>query len=354
MVSSPALGTFAWGEIAAEETQPTRELETALGELIKRYELPSIVVGLSVDGKRQVVAVGRADKGRAATAKTIYAIASCSKPIVGLATAILMSEVPTFDLDTDINVYLKWPKQLVHPSHSEVPVTMRQLLLHKSGIASDGPATYQTYPKPNPDQSLDVFLQAMLLEREESWLDSAPGAAFGYSNLGTALAALVIEKVSKQPFDAYCNAKLFTPLGMTDTRWHHRDFTKAQHARMARPFDVDGKPLEHYSFNDYPSGSIRTTAHDYLTLLEVLINEGMHDNKRVLSKATVKRFLATPMLIIRDEGGYTHDGGEAGVMSSVGFSEDVAYVYFVNGELSEGDMETFQASLDEIIEATFD
>ena len=124
-------------------------------------------------------------KAKDATVDTIYMMASCSKPVVGLAIARLV-EQKKLNLDADIGTWLDWTPR--HPSHPSVHITLRQLATHRAGIAADGPEDYATYPKPNSSQPLGAFLKAHLA-KPEAWVETAPGEAESYSNTGTALAA---------------------------------------------------------------------------------------------------------------------------------------------------------------------
>lgn len=97
-------------------------LGEALDDLIDEYGLASISVGVVQDGEpTALVARGWADVDaeRAATPDTIYALASCSKPIVGLAAALLVEEMPDVDLDDDVQDWLEWDPPLAHPDYPD-------------------------------------------------------------------------------------------------------------------------------------------------------------------------------------------------------------------------------------------
>lgn len=331
-------------------------LEAALEQFIDETGAASIAVGVIADGALLASAArGMADaaEGRAATVDTIYGLASCSKPVVGLAAALMVDEVAGFDLDADVNDWLEWDEPLAHPSHPEVAVTMRMLLTHTAGIASDGPADYETYPKPDPDQALAPFLQPLLADAEY-WV-GAPGAGYEYSNLGAALAALVIEEATQVDFRAFCETRIFEPLGMDDTRWFYADLSDEQRSRHAIPYDPDGEAYEIYGYNDYPSGLLRTTVGDYARLMIALAGSGVIDGMQVVPAATVQRFHSVPMLILRDdEGGvveYSHSGGEAGISTLFSYREDGrGYVYLVNTDVEDDVLEAAEEGLLEALE----
>lgn len=308
-------------------------LDDDLEALRAQYGVNGLNVGLLKGGR--LVRTGAYGKTKA---DTIFSLASVSKIFVGLAAARALELGRTLDLDADVNDYLDWPEPLEHPDFPDQPVTLRQLMLHKAGIVSDGPEDYETYPKPDPTVSLEASLQAQL-SNPEFWLPTAPGAAEEYSNLGAALAALVIQKVVGQPFEAFCNDQIFTPLGMSDTRWFFREFSAAQQARITLPYDEDGDPYQHYGFNDWPSGQLRSTVGDLAKALAMLIARGQNGGQTFLTAARVTQFQDTPFFIASESpGAYSHSGGESGVNTWVEYdTAGTGVIVLVNQDLAEGD-----------------
>lgn len=314
----------------------TAALSADMAEIRARYGLTSIAAVVVKDGAVVVSdAWGMADvaAGRAADSATIYGLASCSKPFVGLALAILLDEHPDVGLDDDINDLLQWDDPVVHPRFPDAPVTLRHLIAHRSGIAADSAADYDTYPKPDPDQSLRGFMQGLLAD-DAAWLPSAPGAGYTYSNLGVALVALVIEEVSGEEFRAFTQDRIFDRLGMQDTRWFFGDLSASQRARHAIPYDDVGEAYEIYGFNDYPSGQLRSTADDMGKFLIMLMNRG----GSAVSAASVDAFEGTPMLIEAGVEGSTrvfdHAGSEAGVSTYLTYGDDgVGFAWMINTDV---------------------
>ncbi len=300
---------------------PSGDFDTAMEALRVKHGLGALGVGVIKD-KRLTHAGGYgiadARTGTRAGADTLFSLASVSKIFVGLAIARAVELGHTLDLDADVNDVLGWSPPLAHPDHPDTPVTLRQLVSHRSGIASDGPDDYDTYPKPDPTESLEAFLKRLLLDPEQ-WMETAPGDAEEYSNLGTALAALVVQKVVGQPFETFCNEQLFAPLGMRDTRWFYRELSAEQRARLARPQGESG-PLEHYGFGDWPSGQLRSTVGDLAAAMIVLMSGGRRGEEAFLGPASLALFHDTPVFIGLDNGAYNHSGGEAGVNTYVEYS----------------------------------
>lgn len=97
-------------------------------------------------------------------------------------------------------------------------VTIQHLLTHTSGIPD-----YEDYVADtafNP-QIRDQGVLDILMKCDSGYF--TPGSQFRYSNSGYALLALMVEKYSGQPFDAYLRQHIFKPLRMSGTLAHIRE-----------------------------------------------------------------------------------------------------------------------------------
>ncbi len=151
---------------------------------------------------------------------TLFMLASVSKTIT--ATALMqLFENGLFDIDDDINVYL--PFSVSHPDFLNAPITFKMLLSHTSGIKDN----WDVMPYYNGDSNLDLgyYLEQYLTIGGEfygnnsSFTNSMPGSSYNYSNIGAALIGLLVEVISNQTFNSYCNENIFDPLEMHDSFW---------------------------------------------------------------------------------------------------------------------------------------
>jgi CubicO group peptidase (beta-lactamase class C family) len=136
---------------------------------------------------------------RRVTADDPMRIASISKLVTGIAVMRLVDR-GKIDLDRDVGLYLGWPVR--NPAFAGVPVTMRMLLSHQSGITDAA-----DYILP-----LDGELSAVLA-RPASWdAEHAPGGWFRYANLNFPIVAAVMEAATGERFDRIMAREVFTPL----------------------------------------------------------------------------------------------------------------------------------------------
>ncbi len=140
--------------------------------------------------------------GRAKAKNKIESM-SCTKSIVGLAVACMLSDNLIDSLDIPIATYFpEWrqgQKQLI---------TLRHLVNMTSGIQNNPNASVEIYPSPD-------FVQLALAAE----LSDKPGETWNYNNKALNLMAGVIEKITGQRMDLYIGERLFKPLGIIDFTW---------------------------------------------------------------------------------------------------------------------------------------
>lgn len=164
--------------------------------------------------------------------KSIFPLASISKTFIAAAVMQLV-EQELVDLDTDINVYLAEPqKRIFHPDYPLHSITLRRLLSHSASI----------YVNPlllsSPYGSGDDALKESLADKcfkyinpnTSHWLPKPPGTVISYSNEGSSLAALVVERVSNMSYIDYVKEKIIKPLGINVAKVgvHISDFSNIE------------------------------------------------------------------------------------------------------------------------------
>ena len=159
-------------------------------------------------GAQETLCFGRARLApdTTVTERTCFRIASVSKLVMTFGALSLM-ESGLIDLDADISGYLGYPVR--HPRYPHTPVTMRMLLTHTASLTDDGPYGTRGMQSGTTLRSL--------LEDPSCWRESAPGAAFHYTNFGAGAAGCVMEKAAGLPFDDIMQSRVFAPLHIRAT-----------------------------------------------------------------------------------------------------------------------------------------
>lgn len=296
------------------------------------------------------------EENRAATPDTLFQLASISKLVTATA-AMQLVEKGRLDLDADINAYL--PFEINNPFCPETAITARMLLTHTASLL-DNNRIYESLYSWGADSSISL---AELLEGfytpngrwfkdAQCFLKKCPGAQFSYSNLGFALIAYLVECITAQPFDAYCNENIFTPLKMTETRWFLKDLDPTH---IAMPYQdtsflgcVRYKPYGQYGYPDYPSGQIRSSAPQFARFFCAFMNQGALEGAVILQPATVQQMFTVQfpdiapyqglgwIRLILDDGSVLlgHGGGEHGVLNMAWFrpEDSAGVIVFSSGD----------------------
>ena len=312
------------------------------------------------------------DAEKKATTHTLYLSASVSKTVA--ATALMqLWEQGLFDLDDDVNNYL--PFELRNPNHPDIPITFRMLLAHRSSLAGDNLHWFcLSYVPGDPDMPdfPDPWLQNYLTPTGNAytpriWSDLQPGEKLQYANIGYAVIGYLIELLSGEQFDDYCQNHIFIPLEMYNTSYRLKDLNISN---IAVPYDFSKRQyLPHPHYGMYvirPGASMRTSVEEFSHFLIAHMNKGVYKNTQILNEATVELMHSLhypPSKIGWDYGlGWTiedplfskkfigHSGGWPGVHTLIGFhpEDNTGIILFTNGmspTLSPTHVERFAFSL---------
>jgi CubicO group peptidase (beta-lactamase class C family) len=185
-------------------------------------------------------------------------------------------------------------------------ITIRDLLTHSSGIdyAAIGSANMRAiYAKAGIPSGLGFFDKDLLAEMKKLAklpLAFQPGERFQYG-LNTDLLGGLIQVISGLTLDEFLRKNIFEPLGMTDT-YFNLPASKANRLATVYTEDSLGRiiPWSH-TFRDidpdYPTmtkryfsggAGLTSTAYDYAVFLQMLLNGGVYNGKRILSRRAVE------------------------------------------------------------------
>jgi len=255
---------------------------------------------------------------------TQFLLASVSKIIVGIAVFQLV-EAGLLDLDEDINSYLPFPVH--HPASPETRMTPRMLLTHSSGIRDNWDVIDDEFTVVEPSATIPPSLASAMegyLCPDGQWFSESnftskkPGATVEYSNVGVTLAAYLVEAVSSMSFEAYCEANIFGPLGVSVVWNPWEDSAEG----VAAPYQ-DGvrKPRRRGSL--FPVGFLACSAEDLSKVIRVFLGNGVSENVQLLDRSSVDQMLTLQndffghvwirsTYTLNDEHLWCHDGSLAG------------------------------------------
>lgn len=185
-------------------------------------------VAFDANGETAARASGLADRatGRAVTPDDPVRIASISKLVVALGV-MRMVEAGLLDLDRDVSEVLGW--RVRNPAFPKVPVTLRQLLSHRSGLIDP-----EDYRVPLGERLADRIAQPGLWDAEHR-----PGEWFRYANIGFPVIASVMEKAGGERFDRLMHRLVLAPLKL-DACFNWSTCADAKIARAVVLYRADG------------------------------------------------------------------------------------------------------------------
>jgi len=244
------------------------------------------------------------------TDRTLFRIYSMTKSVTAVAVMQLFEE-GRFSLSDPVAKYLPEFENVRVGSAMQMParpITVEDLLLHTSGLNHRTSDEYRTAKVRTRSMTLPQFITNITRVP----LMEDPGTRYRYSESITVLGRLV-EIWSGQPFDAYLNRRIFTPLGMTDTGFWARPEERARLSTVyaqtpdggLRAFEIEDVPFTERPGLIEGAVGLLSTAPDYLRFSQMLLNNGELDGVRVLRAATVERMVANglPPAILAARGG---------------------------------------------------
>jgi D-alanyl-D-alanine carboxypeptidase len=242
------------------------------------------------------------------TENTIQNIGSVSKTVIAIALMKAI-ELKYFTLETDINDIL--PFRVVNPNNPGSKITIRELANHTSGIVDNPqiyPQTYRFHPALHSydsvafsmlnklgiggsikDITMESFFYNYLAQSgkyygKANFGEGEAGSVSSYSNVGSALAAYLIEIKSGLSYADFTRKYILGPLGMSHSGWSVKAVGLQNHAL---PYYDQSRNFPLYDLLTYPDGGLKTSTADLSKYLMAII-KGYQGDKKLLGPASYK------------------------------------------------------------------
>lgn len=293
-----------------------RRLHDVLARHVDSGKIPGVVALVSRgDGEPHVVTLGtlRHDGGPPMQRDTIFRMASTSKPVAVSAAMVLLDEC-RLRLDDTVEQWLpelagrQVLKTISSPVDDTVParrpITVRDVLtstfglgmdmtmigtpimaaLFEQGITPNGPV-----PMPEQDEWMRRLGTLPLMYQ--------PGERWQYQ-LSSDLLGVLVSRVTGRSYDEFLRERIFEPLGMKDTGFY---VPADQIHRLPPLYAPDPESGEFHVWDEAEGGrhstlpafqggggGLNSTADDYHAYFRMLLNHGVHQGRRVLSRPAVE------------------------------------------------------------------
>lgn len=271
-------------------------LGRSIYEKLKAYKIPGASVAVINDGKidwTKTYGVLDANTDEQINENSLFQCASIGKVITAMAVLNLVEE-GYISLDEPVNNKLKRWKFANNENTLKVPVTLRHLLSHSSGLTDEyGFLGY------SPNAQIPTLLNILNNEAPASGKKSleirtVPGTVERYSGAGYVIIQLLIEDLTGNSFQGYVEKTVFNPLGMKNTTYANSpdiDLGK----EVAQGHIKNGNAIKERKYNIYPEKAAAgpwTTAID-LALLIIEIQNAFHGTSDlILNQSSAQEMLS--------------------------------------------------------------
>ncbi|MFF0740761.1 serine hydrolase domain-containing protein [Streptomyces sp. NPDC004111] len=292
-----------------------RTMREVLARHVDSGKIPGLVALVSRGDETHVEALGtmRHDGGAAMSRDTIFRMASTSKPVAAAAAMILVDEC-RLRLDDTVEEWLpeladrKVLKRIDGPldetEPAKRPIIVRDLLTSTFGLGMDltalgapimnaiferGLTPNLPEPMPGPDEWMRRLGELPLMHQ--------PGERWQYQ-ISNDLLGVLVSRVTGQSYGDFLRERLFAPLGMKDTGFY---VPEDKIDRLPELYAPDPQTGEFHVWDSAKGGrwsaqpafeggggGLVSTADDFHAYFRMLLNGGVHEGERILSRPAVE------------------------------------------------------------------
>lgn len=164
-------------------------------------------------------------------AHTTFRLASCTKQFTAMAVMLLVRDGKLRYQDRLTDIFPDFPEY-------GKSITIRNLLNHTSGLLDYEDLMAKPAAGTSPEDVAQIKDAGVLkLLKQQKTTKFPPGARWDYSNSGYAVLAMVVEKVSGEPFGDFLQGRIFSPLGMKQTLAYERGKNTVAHRAYGHTHD---------------------------------------------------------------------------------------------------------------------
>ena len=276
-------GSKSFAQEAYNDNKPRTltELKNSIQKILRETKTPGAgVVLVSGDETILLEGFGKADieKNIAVNENTMFRLGSISKMYVALAILKLQEEgrLSLKDKIRDLIPEIEFN----NPWEDKYPIRIENLLEHTTGWS------YWHYAELGSDDPKPKTLKEALDYYPKSRISKfIPGTRIQYSNVGTSVAAYIVEKVSGLTFEDYIDKYFFKPMGMENMTYLQSEQYKKSGAKL---YD-NGIKLNYFNILYRPSAALNGSPKDMARMVKFFISRGKINNNQIISDSSLQR-----------------------------------------------------------------
>jgi CubicO group peptidase (beta-lactamase class C family) len=292
-----------------------RRVRDVLERHVESGRIPGLVALVSLGDETHVETIGtmRHDGGAPMRRDTIFRMASTSKPVSVAAAMVLLDEcrlrlddpvLPWLPELADRRVLTRIDAPVDDTVPARRPITVRDVLTSTFGLGMDMTVIGTPIMNAVFEQGLTPNLPEPMPEPDE-WMRRLgtlplmyqPGERWQYQ-ISSDLLGVLVARVTGQSFGSFLRERVFDPLGMTDTAFH---VPADKIDRLPTLYAPDPQSGEFIVWDEAAGGrwsappafeggggGLVSTVDDYHAYFRMLLNHGVHEGKRILSRPAVE------------------------------------------------------------------
>jgi uncharacterized protein YbbC (DUF1343 family) len=288
LVASTSLRAEDAGTSSIVDSAPAvlREgIERLVADALAQGKLPGCVVAI---GRRSGIIYSRAFGFRALspekepmTEDTVFDLASLTKPLATATSIMVLADQGKIGLDDPASHY--FPE---FAAHGKRAITIRQLLMHVSGLPSETPIEDYEHGRAEAIRRIAALS-----------LKAAPGTRFIYSDIGFLVLEEVVRRITGTDLASFAAAAVFRSLGMKQTGFlpSPQDRARIAPTEQRKGTWIRGEVHDPRAFRlggVAGNAGLFSTAQDLARYARMLLGSGALESARVLSAAATAKMLA--------------------------------------------------------------
>ncbi len=276
--------------LISQEKSDLSPLDHVIQSSMRDWKVPGGAVSI-VRGQSVIYAKGFGVRdirtNQPVTPDTLFEIGSCTKAFTSALIAMLVDQ-GKMQWDGKVNAYL--PSFHLYDPEADEHVTIRDLLTHRTGLPGADLVWYgSTF-------SRDELIRRIAYITPETGFRTH----FQYENLMFLAAGQAAGQVAGTTWDDLIRHRIFDPLGMSSSVTSAAEAAKSNNRATPHTQNSNGSPkplVWHNLDNIGPAGAIVSNARDMAKWVNLQLNDGMFNGKRLISEKNMHE-MHTPQMVI--------------------------------------------------------
>ena len=266
----------------SDPTTPSWEthIDAFISSELTAKEIPAL--SITIIDENQVAwskGYGEASPEVPTTSQTVYRVASVSKLFTALAV-MQMVEDSLLSLDEPVT---SWVPDFAPDKPYNTPITLRQLLSHRSGLVREPPVGhYFDDTSPTLSKTVESLNNTRLI--------SEPTKRTKYSNAAVSLAGHILSQAAGMPFHEFVQSQLIKPMGLKNTSFAQREDLRNNLGKgyMWRYDTSDLTEAPVFELGIGPAGNLYTTTEDLGIFIRTLFAIERDERPDLLSAKSLR------------------------------------------------------------------